>query len=404
MKVSTRFIIAFLLLITIFSTISAFFACHELNTLRSTSNKSISSVVAVIKEKYPNVSNNDIAKIFNNKTNCKNADKIFEEYGINPDYEWIVLSNESVAGTAVTGCVIIAVFSGLALCALFLAYVKHQNRQTKKITEYIAQINKRDYNLLIEENSEDELSSLKNEIYKTTVMLKEQSENSMKDKENLKDSLSDISHQLKTPLTSVMVMLDNIMDDPNMPDDIRIDFLKDIKRETNTISFLVQSILTLSKLDANSIILKSKPEKTSLIIDECIQKTAVLAEIRNIEVIKNCPDSIIFNCDFKWLAEALTNIVKNCIEHTSDGGFVKISAEQNKIYTKIIICDNGCGISQNDIPHIFERFYKGASSSDDSVGIGLALAKTIIEKGNGCITVDSVVGKGSQFTIKYFYS
>ena len=246
------------------------------------------------------------------------------------------------------------------------------------------------------------MSQLQSEIYKTTVMLKEQADNSQKDKENLKQSLSDISHQLKTPLTSIMVMLDDIIEDENMPEDIKRDFLNDIRRSSNSISFLVQSILTLSKLDANSIVLKSRTENVKKILDECVKNTEVLAEIKGVETSVECDDSLTLSCDFKWLCEAITNIVKNCIEHTIEGGFVKLKAEKTSLCTKITVTDNGCGIAKEDLPHIFERFYKGRNSDENSVGIGLALAKTIIEKSGGSIYADSEQGKGTKFTITVF--
>ena len=243
---------------------------------------------------------------------------------------------------------------------------------------------------------------MKNEIYKTTVMLKEQSFDSIKEKEKLKDSLSDISHQLKTPLTSAMVLTDNMLEDEDMPFEIRRDFLNDIKQSVNNMSFLVQSILTLSKLDANTIVFK--PEKAYLaeIFKQCLSSVNVLSEIKQVEVQANCDDNCVLICDAKWIAEALTNIIKNCIEHTSEGGFVNISADQNGFCTKITITDNGSGITKKDLPHIFERFYKGYNSDKNSIGIGLALANTIIEKSGGYINVDSEEGKGTTFNIRFF--
>lgn len=213
--------------------------------------------------------------------------------------------------------------------------------------------------------------------------------------------MSDISHQLKTPLTSIIVMVENILDDDDMPLEIRREFLSDIKHNTSTVSFLVQSLLTLSKLDAEAIRFKYADVDVKSIIDECIKNTAVMAEICNVSVETLCDDTYKLNCDKKWLCEAVTNIIKNCIEHSQNGN-IKITADQNKLYTKISIKDNGSGITKEDLPHIFERFYKGKNSSDDSVGIGLSLAKTIIEKQGGYISVSSELNKGSEFVIKFF--
>lgn len=402
MKRSYRFIIVFLILTIIFSSLFAVLTYAELDRVRKNSNEAVVQIIADLKEKYPDISDSRIAQILNDKADVENTVEMLKKYGIETDTDWLVNRNGELETGIIAANSFISAFSCVALCAVFIVYCIKRKRETHKITEYIAQINKKKYDLAIDENSEDEMSALKNEIYKTTVMLKEQSENSLKDKENLKDSLSDISHQLKTPLTSIMIMLDNITDNEDMPPEVRTEFLNDIRRETNSINFLVQSILTLSKLDANSIVLKSRPEYLSKIIEECRQNTAVLAEIKEVEVITECDKSITLNCDFKWLCEAVTNIVKNCIEHTPRGGTVKIAVEQNRLYTKISISDNGSGIDQKDLPHIFERFYKGKNSDENSVGIGLALAKTIVEKGGGYLSVDSCADKGSTFVIKYF--
>ncbi len=402
MKRSYRFIIVFLILTIIFSSLFAVLTYAELDRVRKNSNEAVVQIIADLKEKYPDISDSRIAQILNDKADVENTVEMLKKYGIETDTNWLVNRNGELETGIIAANSFISAFSCVALCAVFIVYCIKRKRETHKITEYIAQINKKKYDLAIDENSEDEMSALKNEIYKTTVMLKEQSENSLKDKENLKDSLSDISHQLKTPLTSIMIMLDNITDNEDMPPEVRTEFLNDIRRETNSINFLVQSILTLSKLDANSIVLKSRPEYLSKIIEECRQNTAVLAEIKEVEVITECDKSITLNCDFKWLCEAVTNIVKNCIEHTPRGGTVKIAAEQNRLYTKISISDNGSGIDQKDLPHIFERFYKGKNSDENSVGIGLALAKTIVEKGGGYLSVDSCADRGSTFVIKYF--
>ena len=402
MKRSYRFIIVFLILTIIFSSLFAVLTYAELDRVRKNSNEAVVQIIADLKEKYPDISDSRIAQILNDKADVENTVEMLKKYGIETDTDWLVNRNGELETGIIAANSFMSAFSCVALCAVFIVYCIKRKRETHKITEYIAQINKKKYDLAIDENSEDEMSALKNEIYKTTVMLKEQSENSLKDKENLKDSLSDISHQLKTPLTSIMIMLDNITDNEDMPTEVRTEFLNDIRRETNNINFLVQSILTLSKFDANSIVLKSRPEYLSKIIEECRQNTAVLAEIKEVEVITECDKSIALNCDFKWLCEAVTNIVKNCIEHTPRGGTVKIAAEQNRLYTKISISDNGSGIDQKDLPHIFERFYKGKNSDENSVGIGLALAKTIVEKGGGYLSVDSCADKGSTFVIKYF--
>lgn len=401
MKKADKYIIIFFVIAFLFSVSTTAYIFHSLSVVRDASNKAVASIVSKVVSDYPELDVKEIVEIINSEQYDESCIEIFDSYGIDIQEEWLVYENEEKSLKLITGALIINSIFSLALFVVFLFYNRSRKKQTKIITECIRQINKGDYTLVAENYSEDELSLLNDEIYKTAVMLREQAENSNKDRINLKDSLSDISHQLKTPLTSVIVMLDNMLDDDEMPVEIRRQFMWSMKRQTNNISFLVKSILTLSKLDANTVAFKKSDVSISEIISECVGNTEVLAEINEVEVKAEVGSEFDINCDRKWLCEALTNIIKNCIEHTSPEGWVKIKAEKNKIYALISIEDNGCGIAPEDLPYIFKRFYKGKNSDDNSVGIGLALAKTIIEKDDGYITVDSEVGKGTRFEIKY---
>lgn len=399
MKNAQKFVCAGLAVTIVFCVISAVFTFIGLENIRKTSNDTINQLVNILFEKYPDVSEKEVAEILNNKTEYTDNSEFLNKYGIYPEKDWVSYNNQGSYKYVILSVSVCIAF-GLAFAVLFLGYLKIQKKQTMDIAKRIERINLGDYSLQIDQNSEDELSLLDNQIYQTAVKFREQAENSNKDKENLQKSLSDISHQLKTPLTSIIVMVDNILDDDDMPLEIRREFLNDIKHNTNTISFLVQSLLKLSKLDAEAVKFRYEQVEVKSIVDECIKNTAVMAEILGVRLETDCND-IILNCDRKWLCEAVTNIIKNCIEHSQNGN-IKITADQNKLYTKISIKDNGSGITKEDLPHIFERFYKGKNSSDDSVGIGLSLAKTIIEKQGGYISVSSELNKGSEFVIKFF--
>jgi len=362
-------------------------------------NQKIAGIIDNVLEKYPDIEKREIVEILNSSDKTNN--EILREYGIELDKDSVILENNTDFQKFIIIDVSTLIVFILILSIIVFKYNHSESKKINEITKYIEEINRGNYKLNIEENTEDELSILKNELYKITIKLKEVAENSQKDKTTLKDSLSDISHQIKTPITSILIMLDNILSDENMPEDIKKDFIKDIKREIVNIKFLVESILKLSKIDSNSIKFIKKEVFIKDIINEAVKNVSMLSELKNIEIIVSGDDSIKTICDLKWQVEAITNILKNCIEHSYENRKIYINYNQNNMYTELKIEDNGTGIDAKDLPHIFERFYKGKNSSSDSVGIGLALSKSIIESNNGYIQVDSKLNKGTTFIIKY---
>lgn len=362
-------------------------------------NQKIAGIIDNVLEKYPDIEKREIVEILNSSDKTNN--EILREYGIELDKDSVILENNTDFQKFIIIDISTLILFILILSIIFFKYNHSESKKINEITKYIEEINRGNYKLNIEENTEDELSILKNELYKITIKLKEVAENSQKDKTTLKDSLSDISHQIKTPITSILIMLDNILSDENMPEDIKKDFIKDIKREIINIKFLVESILKLSKIDSNSIKFIKKEVFIKDIINEAVKNVSMLSELKNIEIIVSGDDSIKTICDLKWQVEAITNILKNCIEHSYENRKIYINYNQNNMYTELKIEDNGTGIDAKDLPHIFERFYKGKNSSSDSVGIGLALSKSIIESNNGYIQVDSELNKGTTFIIKY---
>lgn len=395
-----KFLLISIIPIIVFLILGNIFFFYQYHSYTQNYNNKIASLVNLLDKEYPDIDRNELISILN--SDDKVSEDIFSRYGIDIQNESIIIENDRLF----SGFIIVynILFIGLAL-SIILLYLKHekdQNKEIKKIARCIEEINKKNYSINIDENSEDELSILKNELYKITIMLKEDAENSKKDKLKLKDSLSDISHQLKTPLTSINIMLDNILDNPDMDNNTKEKFLQNIKREITNISSLVGEILKLSKFDASVIKFEEQQVFIDNIVKSAISNVEMMAELKNINIEVNNQDNIKLVCDAKWQIEAITNILKNCIEHSKDDSTITIDIDSNKIYKQITIKDNGEGIDEKDLPHIFERFYKGKNSSKDSVGIGLALAKTIIEKDNGSINVDSKKGKQTTFVIKYY--
>ena len=363
-------------------------------------NIAINRIIVNIKEKYPDVDVNEIIEILNNNANERD---MLRQYGIDIEKESSILINNHEHKLFLSLNIGILIILLLSLLFVFIMYDKSQNKKVQEITEYIKEINRGIYNLNIQENDEDELSILKNELYKITVMLKEQSENSKRDKMTLKKSLEDISHQLKTPLTSIMIMLDNLLDNQEMNKEIRNDFIKSIYRETANINFFIQTLLKLSKFDANTIKFNKNDTELQYIINTAVQNVMPICDLKNIEIIIENKANVEphVNCDAKWQVEAITNIIKNCVEYSKEKSKIYINYEENNVYCEITIQDNGCGMDKKDLKHIFERFYKAKNSNKDSIGIGLALAKTIIENDNGYITVESEIGKGTRFNVRY---
>ena len=359
-------------------------------------NNKIVNIISTIKEKYPEIKDDEIFDIIKNnvKTNT------FNRYSF--DLDGIVLIKENK--TIFVSYFIILLFIYLIICLVYLTIIinndKRKEKEINEVIKIIEEINNKNYSFKMKDVNEEDLSLLKNEIYKTTIMLNEISEISKKDKKELEESLEDISHQLKTPLTSILIMIDTLLDDEDMDQNTREDFLRNMKREVMNINFLVKSILKLSRLDTNTVKFISKKESVKEIINEAILNVSLLSDLKNVKIETNLSDSFII-CDYKWQIEALTNILKNSIEHSYENNKVLIESSENNAYVKITIKDFGSGIAKEDINHIFERFYKGKDSDYDSIGIGLALSKSIIEKQNGKISVESS-DDGTTFTIKYF--
>lgn len=392
-------IIISLIITIIFSAFVAISNIYEYKEYTQNFNKKMASIIELIQSKYPEISTDEIVEIVNSKEIRQN--NLLKKYGIDLEKKTIILENNKTNNKFMKIEVSIVFIGSIILLLIFILYERNQDKEIDEITKYLEAINNKNYTLKIDENSEDELSILKNELYKVTVMLRENASNSLKDKINLKIALEDISHQLKTPLTSILIILDNLIDNPEMDYQTRVEFLHDLKRESIIIQSLIQSILKLSKFDSNTVQFIKQDIYLKQIVDEAIKNTESLADLKNIKINVEGNKKIKLNCDLLWQTEAVTNILKNCIEHSSENTKIDIKYNNNSVYSYITITDYGEGISKEDIPHIFERFYRGKNSANESIGIGLSLSKTIIESNNGIITVESNNNK-TTFTIKYF--
>ncbi|MBZ9607932.1 HAMP domain-containing histidine kinase [Clostridium estertheticum] len=298
---------------------------------------------------------------------------------------------------------IIALSALLLMIVISFIFTKWRYKQLEKLSEYLKRIAGGEYALDIRDNDEGELSILKSEIYKVTVTLCEQAELLKKDKLFLADSISDISHQLKTPITSMFVMTELICD-KTLPQDKRQEFTQNIRSQLERLQWLVASLLKLSKIDAGTIEFKKENVNVRELISRAIQHLLIPMEIKDQTLEISGDEHTNFIGDFNWSSEAASNIIKNCVEHTHLGGNIGVNFCETPIYTMIKIFDNGEGIHKEDLPHIFNRFYKGKNAHDDSIGIGLAMSKIILQKQGGTIEVISEKNKGTKFTIKIYKS
>ena len=363
-----------------------------------TVNSKVNIIINEVIEKFREVTEDDIMEILRSEETPQN--NLLEKYGYDSDVAHIKELDKLIETNKKQNIIYIVVVEFIAL-GIYLVYVISQEKKIKEINDYINGINNKNYTLKIEENNNSELSRLRNELYKTTVLLKETAELSVKEKENLSTAIADISHQLKTPLTSIRIMLDNIQDDPDMEKEVREDFLREISKQIDWISSLVVALLKIAKFDAGTIKMENNEINAKNLIDNIVSNLAILMELKNIEIITNVDEKATFIADYKWQQEALTNILKNAIEHSKQNSRIYITVENTSLFLKIIIKDEGSGIDKEDLKHIFQRFYKTKNSSENSIGIGLPLAKAIIEQSNGYIKVETKYGEGTSFEVKY---
>ena len=291
----------------------------------------------------------------------------------------------------------------LAVCAAFVGiWLVHTARRYRRIAELSADIDRilhGEDHISLNDYAEGELGILQSEVHKMTIRLREQKQSLVDDKIYLADSLADISHQIRTPLTSINLLV-SLLSDPGITDERRGELSRELYRLLSRIDWLITTLLKMSKLDAGTVQFNSETVPMAELIRKSTESVAIPMELRGQEL--NVAADGNFTGDMAWTSEAITNIVKNCMEHTPEGGIVSVTATDNPLFAEIIISDNGRGIAGEDLPHIFERFYKGKNSADNSFGIGLALARTIITTQNGTIKAENVLPNGAKFTIRFY--
>lgn len=333
-----------------------------------------------------------------NEIDINKGKEILEKYGYIEDSKVIFNINQGFS-KALIGCVIlIAVlffyFGGTLLVSNII-----KRKRIDDLAKYLYDINEGIYRMKAQ-NKEDDFSILEDELYKIVMMLRERSEKEREEKENLCNNLADISHQLKTPLTSMSLMIE-LLEDSHIEGDEAL-YIGSVSVQIQRLNYLVSSLLVLSKMDADAMILEHKPINIYELVCVSVEPLHLMIDRKQQQLFIKDNSDLFFNGDFHWTSEAILNIVKNCSEHTPNEGQMSIDYKQDPICTQIIIEDNGKGFDKKDIPHLFTRFYKGANSSKDSVGIGLALSMSIIKKQNGEIVAVNKETGGAKFIIKFY--
>ena len=289
------------------------------------------------------------------------------------------------------------------LCVLLNAvHFYYTYKRYKSIQQLAADIDKilhGNVPIVLDQYEEGELAILESEVQKMTIRLREQQQQLLEDKKYLADSIADISHQIRTPLTSINLLL-SFLAEPNLSEEKQQKTVREIYELLSRIEWLITTLLKISKLDAGTIQLKSEEYKMQYLIEKSVAPLLIPMELRGQELRVQAEGK--FCGDLDWTCEAIGNIVKNCMEHTPEGGSVSIITTENPIFQEIVISDTGCRIASEDLPHIFERFYKGKNSSNKSFGIGLALARGIVSNQNGTIKVENQKAGGAKFTIRFY--
>ncbi len=299
-------------------------------------------------------------------------------------------------------CGMIALAVGLLLSGAHIAFAVQRYHQMEALAQRLDRILHGQDRVLIEDAAEGELSILNSELQKMTTRLQEQANQLSADKQQLTEAIQDIFHQIRTPLTS-MNLLVSMLAEEDLPYDRRLSMTRELRRQLERVQWLVETLLKLSKIDAGTAQFRSDLVSVAELIEKAAQPLRIPMELREQSFTVHKTGEH-FTGDLNWTTEALGNILKNCMEHTPVGGVITVTAEETALFTEIVVEDNGPGISKEDLPYLFDRFYKGAGSSDDSVGIGLALSRSIIAAQNGTIKAENAPTGGARFTIRFYKS
>lgn len=298
-----------------------------------------------------------------------------------------------------TAAGILVFLSAAVSGAAFFVFTRVRYQKIAQIADQIDQILHKEEHLFIGEAEEGELSILQSEVMKMTLRIREQNEALKKEKENLADSLADIAHQLRTPLTSVNLILTLLENDPETEE--RQSFVREMEELLARMDWLLTSLLKLSRLDAGIVVFQCRQMEVKELIDVSLRPLLIPMELHMTKLQICVPEKAVIRGDQEWLSQALQNILKNGMESAGENGLIEIGCQDTALYTEITIHDSGAGFAPEELAHLFDRFYRGKNTSKSGYGIGLALGRSIITRQGGTITAKNHPQGGAVFAIRF---
>lgn len=329
---------------------------------------------------------------------------------LSPEVRTPLLVQSCIAAAGVVACLFISVPSALVLLvttAIMLTVqsvflVKRQQRLSDLCDE-IDEILHGAETVSFDAFQEGEIGILSAELQKMTVRLREQNAALREDRQFMKEALEDMSHQLRTPLTTMLLIL-GMMREPELSKAQRMEYVQELCGLLSRMQWMLETLLSLSRLEAGAITFQTEALRVSELIQAALEPLSIAIELKNITVSTHIEGEPVFQGDRQYCTEALVNLLKNCMEHTSEGGTIAIRAHYNSIYTGVVITDSGEGIAQKELPHIFERFYRGSVFSKKGYGIGLAFAQKVIAAQNGSLQVRNADPHGAEFDLRFYHT
>ena len=298
-------------------------------------------------------------------------------------------------------CAVMVTVSSAVFLVFYEMLFAQRRSKVMKLCDDIDRILRSDDLISFDEYKEGELSVLSAEIHKMTIRLREQNSELQSEKQFAKEALEDISHQLRTPLTSVMMIL-GLMRSSELTEKERVEYLQDLYELLARMKWLIETMLSLSRIEADAVRFASDVVSCRELIERCIDTVSVTAELKGVEIRTEIDGEPGFTGDLHYTSEAVINLLKNAIEHTPEGGTVTMTAKSSSISAEITITDTGNGIPETELPHIFERFYRSSEYTKNGFGIGLAFAKKVISAQDGSLKASNRKPHGAVFDITFY--